>query len=213
MGTRLQDRHCYAMGIAARHIGAWADAYRPKGTSDPLNPQQRFLRLTAGFLPGSGSAKRPNQPGNPFWQGVFDASYTQPGDYLVAPSGTYFIGSQAPLLPVLCVKTNRTIDVARPGVQMAISVNPYGGYNPAGSVAILNGWPASMTTNTYYGQPEAALPADQPNAYLDILLPTINQAVLRDGDIVTDDLGRSAVLVASELTDFGWRLVAKVVTT
>jgi hypothetical protein len=37
--------------------------------------------------------------------------------------------------------------------------------------------------------------------------------VLSPGDIITDDLGRTAVINSSELTNLGWRISAKMATT
>ena len=43
-------------------------------------------------------------------------------------TGVFFIASQAPLLPILCVKTNRIITIARPGMQTNTAINAYGGF-------------------------------------------------------------------------------------
>jgi hypothetical protein len=37
--------------------------------------------------------------------------------------------------------------------------------------------------------------------------------ILRPSDLLTDDLGRNAVVAAAELTDLGWRITAKQATT
>lgn len=210
--AHLQDRHTYALGVAGRHLGTWADAYRPAHPLEPFKDEFRFMKLPAAFVPARGGAQQTNLYGDPFWHGLFDASYTRPGDYLRCRTGVYFIASQLPLLPLLCVMTNRTVSLVRPNPQSAPSANPYGGYSWGNDTALMTGWPASVVTNTRYGQPEGKLPTDQPVSYLTVLMPRIEPVTLETGDMLTDDLGRQAVLVAAELTELGWRLIAKVIT-
>jgi hypothetical protein len=209
----LQDRHYLALGIAARRIGDSTDAFRPAGAYEPLAKINRFLRLNAAFVSKAGSFDRPTSYGIVEWQGIFDASYTQPGDYLVQQNRTFFIAAQQPLLPVLCVQTNRTISIARPGVQTSTAANPYGGYSATTTSSVMENWPASVLGITSSGQPAAGLPTDQAIPYLSILLPAPADVVLASGDLVSDDLGRSAVIATAELTALGWRLSAKLATT
>ena len=42
-----------------------------------------------------------------------------------------------------------------------------------------------------------------------MLLPAFPGVVLLPADLMTDDLGRSAVVSAAELTALGWRLTVK----
>jgi len=46
-----------------------------------------------------------------------------------------------------------------------------------------------------------------------VLLPAPVGVVLAYGDLMSDDLGRSAVITSTELTPLGWRLNAKLATT
>ncbi len=48
-GASLQDRISRGIGTAARRDRRTHDAYRPRGTADPLAPANRFLRLNAAF--------------------------------------------------------------------------------------------------------------------------------------------------------------------
>jgi hypothetical protein len=212
-GAYVQDRHCYAMGVAARHVGFWAEAFRPAGPDEPLRPGHRFLRLPVSFVPARGGERRTILPGDPLWQGIFDASYTQPGDYIVAGTGIFFIASQVPLLPVLCVRTNRTISITRPATQNQLTGTNYGGYRPGASTPVLTKWPVSAITSGQYGQPETTLPTNQPSANLSLLIPPLKETLLSNGDIIVDDLGRSGVLISTEQTDLGWRATVKIVTT
>ena len=64
-------------------MGTDTDAYRPSGVSEPLAPRNRFLRLRAAFTSRDGKFAHPVMYGDALWYGIFDAAYTQPGDYLV----------------------------------------------------------------------------------------------------------------------------------
>jgi hypothetical protein len=210
--AKLQDRIYLALGKSARQMGTLADAYRPTRPSDPLDRQNRFLRLPAIFTrsPGGNSA---SVYGEPLWTGTFDASYTRTGDYIVLDKRIYFIASQEPLLPVLCVLTNRTISIARPNLQTMAATNPYGGYTAGASNSLMTRYPASVLGETRSASPTVDLPTDQAVPYWSVLLPAAPGVILLPGDLITDDLDRSAVIIGSELTHMGWRINAKMATT
>jgi hypothetical protein len=210
---KLQDRLYLSLGIAARHLGESADAFRPSGPFQPLDKQNRFLRLPATFVSTSGTYNRTNTHGQALWYGAFDASYTRTGDYLVVEAGTFFVASQAPLLPILCVRTNRTISIAQPAVQSNIAGNSYGGYISGYAVTLMEQWPASVLDENRTSRSAADLPTDQVIPYWEVLVPSPARVVLSPGDIITDDLDRTAVITGSELTNLGWRLSAKMATT
>jgi hypothetical protein len=210
--ARLQDRISQGFGVAARKLGADHDAYRPSGPNDPLAVSNRYLRLPAWFNAQDPSGARANAYGRPLWYGVFDAAYTRPGDYLSGPSGTFFIAGQQSLLPVLCVQTNRTISASRPAAPRMAGVNAYGGLNRTAAQSLLSNWPASVLAAGGGGDTDAALPADGRNAQWSVLLPPTPVA-LRASDLLTDDLGRTYVIAAPELTDLGWRILARQANT
>jgi hypothetical protein len=73
--------------------------------------------VQAAFLrPGDGAA-RPVEYGQAVWDGVFDAAYTRPGDYLVRrrDKAVWFAAAQQELLPVMCVRAERVVGFVRPG--------------------------------------------------------------------------------------------------
>jgi hypothetical protein len=211
-GRKLQDRVYFGLGRTARYVGQWADAYRPTGAGNPLNKENRFLRLPAVFLSTKGGDIRTNVYGEPLWQGVFDASYTRAGDYVVLGSRTFFIASQEPLLPVLCVSANRTISVVRPNAQGNKVANTYGGYTSGGSTILMEGWPASVLGESSTGASLSGLPINLGVPYWSILAPSVARIILSPGDLVMDDLGRTAVITGSESTNLGWRINAKLAT-
>jgi hypothetical protein len=212
-GRRLQDRLYLGLGLSARHVGQSADAFRPNGPINPLDSQNRFLRLPAAFVSAKGNDTRANAYGDVLWHGIFDASYTRAGDYLVMEAGKFFIASQDPLLPVLCVKTNRVISIFQPNAQTINAGNSYGGYSSGGSTKLMEQWPASVLGENRLTVSAANLPTDQGIPYWSVLLPAIARVILSPGDLITDDLNRTAVISGSELTDLGWRIGAKMATT
>jgi hypothetical protein len=212
-GRKLQDRLYLGLGLSARHIGEFANAFRPAGLYNPLNKENRFLRLPATFISARGRATQTNLYGDALWHGIFDASYTRVGDYLVTDSGTYFVASQDPLLPVLCVRTNRTISIARPDMQTGTASNAYGGYTSGNSITLMDQWPASVLGEQRSSRSTTGLPTDQGIPYWNVLVPSVVGVVLSPGDILMDDLGRAAVITGSELTNLGWRISAKMAIT
>jgi hypothetical protein len=212
-GRKLQDQLYLGLGMTARHIGQLTDAFRPSGPFQPLDTQNRFLRLSANFISSGGKYSRTNAYGDALWYGVFDASYTRPGDYLTMATEAFFIASQAPLLPILCVKTNRTISIKRPNTQSSIASNSYGGYTPGGSTSLMDRWPASVLSQNKSSRSSTDLPTDQTTPYWSVLVPSFAGVVFLPGDLITDDLRRTAIISASELTDLGWRISAKMATT
>ena len=211
--AQLQDRLHWGMNVAARSIGTQADAYRPSSTADPLGAQNRFLRLPAAFTGIDGRFARAPAYGTALWYGVFDAAYTRAGDYLVREDGTWFVAAQQPLLPVLCVRTNRVVTFSRPAAQHAAGVNTYGGVTAENLEPVLERWPASVITVSRASPPDAGLPSDASVSNWTVLLPAYSGVTLRVADLMTDDIGRNAVVSAAELSDLGWRLTVKQATT
>ncbi len=212
-GRKLQDRFYLSLGLSARHIGQSTDVFRPSGPMQPLAKQNRFLRLSATFTSSYGKFSRVNEYGDALWFGIFDASYTRCGDYLVADHATFFVASQAPLLPVLCVRTNRVVSITQPNMLTGAVGNAYGGYTQGGSISLMEGWPASIFGASKTSRSTTDLPTDQMVPFWNVLVPAPAGVLLSPGDIIMDDLGRTAIISGSELTDLGWRLSARMATT
>lgn len=210
---RLQDRISRGLGTAARRIGRRTDAFRPRDITDPLGRTYRYLQLFAAFSAPDGKFGRPNGYGAALWHGVFDSAYTRPGDYLVQDVGIWFIAAQQLLLPVLCVKANRTVSFVRPAAPTGIGVNAYGGVALSTATPLLTRWPASVLTESSGTRPSANLPSDITTATWSVLLPAFPRIVLRPADLMTDDLGRTGAVATAELSDLGWRLTVKQAST
>jgi len=206
MTNALQDRVYRAQGLAARAIGQPTHAFRPAGSAAPLAPENRFLRLPASFHRPGGYGARPRH-GDPMWQGLFDAAYTRPGDYLVQEEDVYFVVAQPHLGRVLCAKTNRVVHVSRPAALALVGANPYAGGDRARDAQVLVSWPASMTGIARAPGADSDLPGDAGGARLVVMLPASVPCELHVNDTVSDDLGRHGTVQAAELTDLGWRLL------
>ena len=211
--ARLTDRVHRGLNAAARAVGADTDAYRPSGASDPLAPTNRFLRLRAAFSASDGRFAHPNSYGQALWYGIFDAAYTRPGDYLTQADGVWFIAAQQRLLPVLCVETNRVVSFFRAAAPSSRGVNKYGGSTTTNNRPLLTNWPASVLGASGRGQPTADLPGDTSVPYWTVLLPAVPGVVLLPSDLMSDDLGRNAVVSGAELTELGWRVTVRQATT
>lgn len=211
--AQLQDRVYRGLNAAARAVGADTDAYRPSGVADPLAAKNRFLRLRAAFTAHDGRFAHPNAYGEALSYGIFDAAYTRPGDYLVQAGGTWFIAAQQRLLPVLCVQTNRVVSFSRPASPPTTGANRYGGTTTVTNRLLATNWPASVLGISGRGRPSADLPGDTSVSFWTVLLPMIADVVLLPTDLMTDDLGRNAVIAAAELTELGWRVTVKQATT
>jgi hypothetical protein len=200
-GTALADKIRRGMGCAARRIGSPYVVLRPRTSSNPLSTRNRIIKLYAAFNSQDGRFDRVKAYGDPVWWGVFDASYTQPGDYLVG-AATYFVAAQLPLLPVQCVLTNRTVTVARP---MVTQQGGYSGLVTETAQDVLAGWPASILALS--ARISGNLPETRFGNWT-VLLPALPFGV-QVADVVTDDIGRVFVVAAAEQSDLGWRLTAR----
>ena len=221
-GAHAADALRRGLGRVGRAAGAWCTLYRPASAGAALAPRNRILRMQAAFGPPGAQWRAPAY-GAPAWFGYFDAAYTRAGDYILREEsrpgaqdgGIWFIASQDAMLPLLCIRTTRILDIARPGGATAHGVNPYGGPSPATTTPLLTQWPASVTTAGTSGGPSGgtgSLPADAGAGTWTILMPHHTGTTLKNGDTLTDDLGRSALIATTELTHLGWHLTARQTT-
>jgi hypothetical protein len=203
IANRIAERVRWGYNIAARTLGEPAIAFRPIDPFHPLTPAGRYLRLAAAFTSLDGGYSRPNVYGSALWVGIYDSSQTWVGDYLTQGQAIWFIASQDDMMPNLCVRTNRIVSLKR-----AITPGPTG--VPIQSpVTIASDWPVSMLGVSLSGRADAGLPTDLSSPYWTILMPNIPACVLQASDTVTDDLGRTGTVLATELSALGWRLTVK----
>ncbi len=210
---RMLDRVRWANNVSARSLGELAVVYRPKDEWRPLDPAHRYIRLPVLFMPTQGGFDRTVGYGIPFWVGIYDAAYTDVGDYIVMRDKTWFIASQDRFLPNLCVETNRRVSFARGSQTVVPGANAYAGLTARSLSAMTGIWPASVLGISASGHDVADLPTDVPISCWTVLLPRIGAVLLKLSDMMTDDLGRTGIIMATELTRLGWRLTVRDTTT
>jgi hypothetical protein len=202
-GTILQDRISRGMGVAARKLGTPFIVYRPTQAANPLSSRNRVIKLYASFNAEDDRFRKVSGFGKPVWWGVFDASYTRPGDYLVGESGTYFICAQRPLLPVQCVSTNHVVQILRAATPVT---GGYSGFSAATATQIIEGFPASLLETGARGS-EADVRTQKFGGW-SLLLPAL-PATPQVGDVVIDDASMTYMVGAAEQSALGWRLLVR----
>jgi hypothetical protein len=205
---RLQDAVSRGLGRAALRLGESYDAYRPADPFAPITPRSFFLRLDVAFHGEDQTWNRSARYGVPVWFGVYDSAYTQVGDYLVGPLGTFFIAAQPLLLSPVCVQTNRVLSVVRPSGAPSAGLNPYGGVTAGSETVLLRDWPASVLAGGA-GRGVGELPGETAAGRWVVLLPALRgdrNVVLRPHDILTDETGAISTITEAEYTALGWRL-------
>jgi hypothetical protein len=208
--SHIADRINWGLNRTAKILGRETDAFRANGTSQPLDRTNRYLRLRAAFSRSDGTFGQPVGYGIATWRGYFDASYTRVGDYLVQEQDVWFIAAQDSLLPVLCVKTNAVLSVVR---QIAPSTGTSTPRSEGTTADIISAWPASVIGIGSQGRPPTQLPGDTTIPNMTVLLPATHQQQLQPSDTIIDQYGSTSVIVSAELSDLGWRLNVRDITT
>jgi hypothetical protein len=209
----LQSRIYSGYSKAALRVGYLFTHYRPSSASTPIASGNSLGTLNAAFTVASSSAYTFAKAGahkDVLWNGLFDGSQTQVGDYLSDPvHGTYFVAAQQDQTPILTVRCSHVISVVRVAAPVVVGVNPYGGTTAATEVPLLTGWPAALTLDARGRVSEVGLPLDLPSAFFVLLMPAYGAVRPEHGDIVTDDNNpdRRYTIAGSELTALGWRMI------
>lgn len=205
--ANLQSKVYAGYAKAAKRIGPTFNLFRP---ADPLAPllSGPVTTLNASFNAEDMTYSRPNKYGKPTWFCLVDGSQVRVGDYLINATQTFFLAAMQPILPILAVDCNRTINVLRPQQQTGVGAVGYGGDIDSNETALMTGWPASVLQGTKGEKNEVNLPGDVRNPWWQILMPAFPGVVLQSADIITDDIGRRYIVSSAELTDLGWRMTA-----
>jgi hypothetical protein len=106
----------------------------------------------------------------------------------------------------------RTIAIHRPTTTTAVGAQGYSGETAAVESAVAANLPASIQEAPSRGLPEGGLPADTPitSAYK-IFIPkkAASLGLIKNRDVVIDDLGIRYVVVAAYWDSLGYRLFAQ----
>jgi hypothetical protein len=213
-GARIHDRVAWGMNRAAAQIGTLAEIYRPRVLSDPLDPENRILRMPVALSIAKGRAfTRFEEFGTAAWQCICDTSYLQPGDFVVCDGATWFVSALNPMLPALCIRTNLLVTLYLTNIVSGVGATDYRSLAVFGSSTGSGAWPASALGVGGGGRPGADLPTDSTVPYWTVLLPPSFNSAISVTDRITDSCGRNGIVASAELTHLGWRLNIKQVTT
>lgn len=205
-GATIQARAYRGYAIAAAKIGLPTDQYRPADANDPLD-LTKIATLPASFNAEDMSYGKPSKYGKPTWFCLIDGTQVQVGDYLLQGNSTFFIAAMQPLLPILAVECNRTVSLYRPQQQTGVGVQGYGGNTAANETSLAQNWPVSLLQAAKAASNPVNLPGDAKQASWTLLMPAIpGGAVIKNDDVVIDDLGSRYLVYSAELSDLGWRM-------
>lgn len=211
----LQARIYSGYGKAAQRTGYAFDVYRPSGPANPLGAGNKVATLNAVFMVrgDKGFGKTPGYK-DQLWDGQFDATNLQVGDYLTsAQHGTYFIAAMQDLLPVLCVRCNHTLDVVRAPAPSGIGALPYAGTIAAAETPVLTQFPGSVMYQQRGRAREVGLPMDLPSPFFEILLPAPTGVAVLTSDTIRNELSQRFTAAAAENSLLGWRLSCQIAVT
>ena len=195
----------------ANIMGCETDAYRSTGTVNPLERSNRYLRLLAAFSRADGNFAQSVSYGVALWRGHFDASYSRVGDYLVQDDKISVYRRTAKLTPgPMCQDELCHIDSRQTVPTTGSSSDPV---NASSMTTIISQWPASLLGTGTEGKPPTHLPGDTIIPNVIALLPSVHGQIVQPTDIVTDENGSNSIVVAAELSDLGWRLNIRQVST
>lgn len=214
--ARILDRVQFGYGKAASKLGLSHTLYRPTAALTPALSPLCFMRRDVPFAVSQtpdAAFSRPAKYGSAIAFALMDVRGTRGsdvrgGDYIVGPTGTWFVASLEQLTIPMVIECNAVVSVARPAGNVTPGIGPYGGRKNSTDVPLMAGWPASVLLGGRTQAGRADLPADVQAKGFQILLPAWPGVTLRTSDRVTDDAGRAFTLGAAELSDFGWRLDA-----
>lgn len=211
----LQARIYSGYAKAAFRTGYVFDVYRPASAVNALAPANKVASLNAVFSVrgDKGFAKTPGYK-DQLWDGQFDATNLQVGDYLTNPQhGTYFIAAREDFLPLMCVRCNHVLDVVTAPEPSGVGALPYSGTTAGGETPVMTQFPGSVMYQQRGRASEVGLPMDLPSPFFEILLPAVDGVTLRTSDTIKDDLGQRFTVSASELSILGWRLSCQIAVT
>lgn len=218
--ARLQTKVSAGYAKSAQRIGYAFTVYRPSAATNPIvsgnivgSPiNAAFTPRAAGF-----NFEITSDYTKPLFHGLFDATNLHVGDYLVcAGHGSYFLIGKPDLAPNLCVECNNVISVLRPqgagGYGLASS---YMGDTSGTEAPLISSWPASVIYEARGKNSGAQLPLDDVKPYFVILLPALSGVDIRTSDIITDANApsRRYLVTATELSPYGWRMLAQLAAT
>lgn len=221
--ARIQQKILYGYAKAGSKLGAYFSLYR---SAIPINPIQ--LPNLIGNIRMSQSVSwnymKANEYGNSVYNACIDGQRknsplsARQGDYLIPAvdpdsgfienNNIYYVQGFQFDLPPKVVECNKTISIIRPSQTNGPGYVGYVGYTEATSEPVMTAMPASILIEGQGAQAKTNLPTDTREPAWIILIPNLNNVMVRIDDIVTDEKNQQYVIDDNELTDLGWRIRA-----
>ncbi len=223
--ARIQNRIYYGYGKASLRLGTTHSVYR---SSTGINPIASGNLLGTQLFSMDADLKyiKPRKYGDNTWQFLpQDAQGTtlfalQNYDYLVGSTVTYFIVDILPddrLSPPLCMQCNGIVSIFSPSsTTLTPGSGAYIEYQLGQGVTRVTACPASILQySTGNKEVSLKLPTSPKLPYYQIVLPEFGGTIIKTGDMITDDAGRTMIIVSAERTtkNLGFRIVASEVAT
>lgn len=208
----INTKIALALARAASIIGSNQALYRPTAANAPISGVPYGSLYCAFDIRPDFKLLSTAQPNHSYASLLADPSKVQQGDYLVGDD-THFVVRLEPLRPALCVLCDQTVDFLSTDVATIAGTNAYGGRTSDTDSVLAQGWPVSMSARTRGGQDVTKLPSDIRSAYYDVLAPPIPGIELSFGMRIRDINLQDYEIVSAELSLFGWKLLAGLVTT
>ncbi len=103
----------------------------------------------------------------------------------------------------------RIVSITRPPVLSGVGVRPYQGLDPATEVPVASGLAASIQQVKEARQPGAGLPADVIRGTLWNIFIVQPRTLIRDRDVITDDLGTRYQVTAAYWNSLGYKCLCE----
>ena len=208
---RLIDR---GLAKAATIVGTDFIQYRPTTAMDPLSSGSSIgILVCAVDTTASFALVSPVLPNHPFALLLADTARLRSGDYLVGSMDTYFVSRIQPLQPAWCVLCNMMFNILDTAQVTTAGTNSYGGITRANNVVLARNWPMGMFAKTKSEQDVTKLPSDTRSAFFDVSMPSIPGLKLGLGLCLQDTDGQIYIIMSSETTAYGCRLLVGLATT
>ena len=209
----IQSHIARGLAKAASIVGANFTQYRATSSMNPLSSSNVIATLPCAMGFDSGlTLTSATPPDHPFTHLIADPGQLQPGDYLVG-SETYFVSRVEVLRPAWCVLCNMTFNILDTAQATAAGTNSYGGMTSASNTLLAQGWPMSILAKTRSEEDVTKLPSDTRSAFFEVLMPTIPGLTLGLGLCLQDPNSQIYVIMSSETTIYGCKLLVGVATT
>lgn len=97
----------------------------------------------------------------------------------------------------------RIVSVSRPGVQTGVGAQTYGGNVKSAETVVASGLPASVQRKREGGRNDVKIPSDGKPGNWRIFIKA-NLGLIRDRDIITDDLGERYQVIGNYWGSLGY---------